>query len=285
MAATLFATDHRYQLPQDPKVLRYIEQRTKGDRTRLECFGYKVYSQSDEDGIIAEIFRRIGAEHKTLIEFGCETGGENNTRYLVEQGWGGLWMEALPDWANAVRASGNAAIEEGRLKFIEAAVTRENINDLITSSGLKGEIDLLSIDIDGNDYHVFNAINVVQPRVVVLEYNPSYSAADEWIMPYNAAHRWENGSSHYGASLKAMDRLAKSKGYTLVGCSLFGVNGFFVRNDLVKNRFSGPFTPERFWNPLNYEMIVGYPVSAKTEVSWFGRLMGNLFRGGARKSA
>lgn len=208
-------------MPKDA-IAAYRRVRTCGDPLRLENFGFKVYSKSDGDGIIAEIFRRIGTTNKTFIEFGCETGAENNTRLLLEQGWGGLWMESVSEYAGSVRWNARYALAEGRLTFLEAAVTREDVNDLFRSAGMKGEIDLLSLDIDGNDYHVFKAIRVVRPRVLVLEHN-------------------------------------------LVGCGLYSPNGFYVRDDLVRDRFKGPFTPEHLWNPLNYEMIRAYPVTSLAE--------------------
>jgi hypothetical protein len=152
----------------------------------------------------------------TFIEFGCETGIECNTRLLLERQWRGLWIEALPDYARAVRWNARDAIAKGQLTFLDTAVTRENVNSLFHSAGMEGEIDFLSIDIDGNDYHVFQAIHVVQPRVVVLEHNHSVALTDDWVMPYDADHKW-TGDTHYGASVRAMHRLARQKGYTLVG--------------------------------------------------------------------
>lgn len=229
------------------------------DPRRLEHFGFKVYSQSDEDGIIEEIFDRIGVKSKIFVDFGAERGEENNSRYLLEQGWTGLWIEALPDYAKRLRSLHEEAIKEGRLKFIEAAVTAENINELISRAGITGEIDFLSVDIDGNDYHVYNAISVIQPRVVCLEHNHCYRPPEEWVMPYNPHHRWTAGSRHYGASIASFEKLARSKGMILVGCGLYSPNGFYVREDLVNDSFSGPFNCERFFNPLDYKKIVSFP--------------------------
>ncbi|NEO47385.1 MAG: hypothetical protein F6K55_25970, partial [Moorea sp. SIO4A3] len=136
------------QIKQDRKI------RAGDDIRRLENFGFKIYSQSDEDGIIEEIFNRIGRKTKVFVEFGSESGQENNTHYLLENGWTGLWIESLPDYAKAIRANYRYLIDQGRLKFIEAVVNAENINDLIESAGITGEIDFLSVDIDSNDYYV-----------------------------------------------------------------------------------------------------------------------------------
>ena len=267
----------------------YRRKRTCGDPLRLENFGYRVYSQSDEDGIIAEIFRRIGATNRKFVEFGCETGLENNTRLLLEQGWRGLWIEALPEYARQVRAKARMALKNGCLKFIEAAVTRENINGLLQQAEVTGEIDLLSIDIDGNDYHVFDAINVIGPRVIVLEHNHCYPPLNDsagWIMPYDPSYRWGGVKADYGASLRALSTLAAAKGYALVGCGLYSANGFYVRDDLVADRFSGPFAPERLWNPLNYEMVLKFPKrEADASLSGVNALLIDKLRGlGSRLS-
>jgi len=239
---------------------------TRGDSKRLEHFGFKIYSQSDEDGIISEIFRRIGTTNRVFVEFGAETGLENNTHLLLEQGWSGLWIEGCPDYAGAVRAQYRDELTRGRLKFIEQYVNRNNINGLIQSAGISGDIDFLSVDIDSNDYHVFEAINVIRPRLVCLEHNHCFPPPEDWVMSYDPAYRWDasSGKADYGASICALHRLAHQKGYELVGCGLYSANGFYVRSDLVrgwfKRRFTGPFGPEQFFNELNYEMIVQFPV-------------------------
>jgi hypothetical protein len=240
---------------------RYRLRRTGGDRRRLEWFGGRIYSQSDEDGIIAEIFRRIGSTNKVFVEFGAEQGTQNNTRLLLDRGWTGLWIEGDPDHATFLRHRFRKELATGRLKFAEAYVDRANINDLIRNAGVAGEIDLLSIDIDGNDYHVFDAIDVIRPRVVCLEHNPAYAPPADWVMRYNPDYRWDfaSGATDYGASLVAMMRLARGKGYELVGCGLYSANGFYVRSDLVMGRFSGPAPPELYFNPMVYDEIVRFP--------------------------
>jgi hypothetical protein len=252
--------------------------RTQGDRSRLEWSGYKVYSQSDEDGIIAEIFRRIGTKHRTFVEFGCEVGLENNTRLLLQQGWRGLWIEGYPDYVPAVRANFAEQIAAGRLTFVEGYVNRDNINDLISNAGFRGEIDFLSIDIDSNDYHVFESIDVINPRVVCLEHNQNYPPGESWIMPYNPAYRWDSKSGivDYGASISAFVDLAARKGYRLVGCGLYSPNGFYVRDDLLADHFSRPFSAERLFNPLVYEKIIRFPARqlAPPPRPWWRRLFG-----------
>ena len=202
------------------EIRRYAQRRTKGDGTRLEWHGYKVYSQSDEDGIIARIFSLIGTTDRRFVEFGCEGGLENNTHYLLEQGWKGLWMEGNPNYAPGVREAFSTQIASGQVQFRETFVTPANINTILEESGFTGEIDFLSIDIDSNDHHVFAAIQAISPRVVCLEHNHTYPPGVAWEMPYDAEFRWDptSGIAPYGASITSMAALAERKGYVLVGC-------------------------------------------------------------------
>jgi len=230
------------------------------DPRRLEHFGYKVFSQADEDGIIEEIFRRIGITNKVFVEFGVEIGEENNTRYLLELGWMGLWIESFSYYAEEIRQRRGQEITEGRLKFIEAKATAENINDLIESAGVAGEIDLLSIDIDSNDYQVYEAISVINPRVLCIEHNPAYPPPEHYIMPYNPDYRWDYKDGSFGASIKSLEELANQKGMVLVGCGLYSPNSFYVRQDLVNSDvFSQPFSCERFFNIPDIDKILGFP--------------------------
>ena len=218
------------------------------DPKRLLRYGYKVYSQNDEDGIIAEIFRRIGTTSRAFVEFGVETGVECNTARLLVEGWRGLWIESNAASAAAIRRDFAPFIAGGKLALQESLVTAENINALIGQAGFSGEIDLLSIDIDGNDYWVWKAIDVVDPRVVAIEYNATLRPPMTLVVPYRADARWD-GSNHYGASLEALVRLAAVKNYRLVGCSIAGVNAFFVRADLAADRFLEPATAQGHYEP------------------------------------
>ena len=121
------------------------------DPKRLLRYGFKVYSQHDEDGIIQEIFRRIGASKRTFVEFGVETGIECNTVKLLIEGWRGLWIEANAQAGKAISSTFDTFLKERRLTLKQSLVTAENINTLIKGADLDGEIDLLGIDIDFND--------------------------------------------------------------------------------------------------------------------------------------
>lgn len=227
------------------------------DPRRLEKSGWKAYSQNDEDGILAEIFRRIGAVHKSFVEFGCGDGLENNTAYLLAQGWRGLWMDGDDRNSQMIGHGFGPLIEHGLLQFRCEFITRDNIDGLIAAAGLGDEIDLLSIDLDGNDYYLWEAINCISPRVVVAEYNAKFQPPFAWRIAYNAKHAWQ-GDDYAGVSLSALEELGRRKGYRLVGCNLSGVNAFFVRQDLAGDLFASPATAAHLFQPARYDLVYGY---------------------------
>ncbi len=226
----------------------------------LENYGYKVYSQNDEDGIIQEIFHRIGTTNKKFIEFGVQDGLESNTHYLLFHDWKGLWIECDEDSYTQINKKFIRVIQSGQLTVLKEFITKDNINNLFQKAKFEGEIDLLSIDIDGNDYYIFDAISEVNPRVVIMEYNGKFPPDYEWCMPYNAEHIWD-GTDKHGASLKALEVLAERKGYQLVGTNINGCNAFFVRKDLTGNLFLLPPTAEFLFNPMrvNLKHKAGHP--------------------------
>jgi hypothetical protein len=224
------------------------------DPRRLAGYGYRVHSQTDEDGILREIFRRIGNGNGTFVELGASDGIENNTRFLLDQGWRGGWVEGSARKAEAARKLFADAVREKRLSVAQAFLTLKNVDDTVARvSPVAGrELDLLSIDLDGNDYYLLEAIKCVTPRVIVAEYNAKWPADVAWVMEYNEAHQWD-GTDYFGASLKAFETLLAPRGYKLVGCNLVGTNAFFVREDMAKDPpFCAPFTPENHYEPMRY---------------------------------
>ena len=139
-------------------------------------------------------------------------------------------------------------LKDRRLTLKQSLVTAENINTLIKSADLDGEIDLLSIDIDFNDYWVWRAIQVVKPRVVVIEYNAGLRPPLSLTVPYQPNHAG-GGTNFFGASLEALVRLGRQKGYRVVGCNISGSNAFFVREDLCADHFIEPATAEEHYEP------------------------------------
>jgi hypothetical protein len=231
------------------------DQRYK-DKRRLIPYGFKVFSQADEDGIVEEIFKRIGTTNRTFVEFGSGNGLINNTHYLLLKGWRGLWIDGSKHKVSAIKKAFSTIIENGQLSVKRAYLTVDNINDVI-STFVTGEIDLLSIDLDGNDFHILNAINCIAPRVTVVEYNAGKGPTLDWVMAYNATHIW-NETNYFGASLSAFEKLFSYRGYSLVGCSVSGVNAFFVRNEYVNEQlFAAPFSSENHYEPQRRLLYIG----------------------------
>jgi hypothetical protein len=221
------------------------------DLRRLTRFEHQVFSQGGEDGAIREIFRRIGESNRVFVELGVGNGLENNSAFLLAQGWRGVWVEGSRKNDEAIRASLSREISDGRLKLIENAVTAENASGLLRSALEATEFDLLSVDVDRNTYHVWAALDALKPRVVVVEYNAHFPADFVWIADYDPS-KWWNGTSYFGASLKALEVLGARMGYALVGCDIAGTNAFFVRSDLVGDKFCAPFTAENHYEPVRY---------------------------------
>lgn len=225
----------------------------------LEKYGFKVYSQNDEDGIIEEIFNRIQTTNKKFIEFGVQDGIESNGHYLLLKGWTGFWIECDGNAVREINKKFANVIKNKKLSVAKEYITKDNINTIFEKYGMTGEIDLLSIDIDGNDYYVWENITVVNPRVVVIEYNAKIPPSCEWVMPYCEEHMWDGGDKH-GASLAALEKLAYQKGYVLVGTNISGVNAFFVRKDCINESFAAR-TVKELYNPPRYykNYYVGHP--------------------------
>jgi hypothetical protein len=218
---------------------------------RLGKHEYQVFSQFGEDGIIQEIFNRIGTTNKYFIEFGVEYGLESNTTNLLYKDWKGLWIEGSKKYYDIINTKFSDLIGSGQLTVKNEFITAENIESIFKAGGAPAELDLLSIDIDYNDYYVWKAITNYNPRVVILEYNATFRPDTHFVVKYNAT-RWWDKTSFFGASLLAYQLLAEEKGYYLVGCSFAGTNAFFVRKDLVGDLFEAPFTAENHYEPARY---------------------------------
>lgn len=224
------------------------------DEKRLEPYGFKGNSQTDEVGIISEIFKRIGTTNKTFIEFGV--GGkenENNTWHFLKDGWNGLWFDANQDRVNYLQNKLKGPIMDKRLKIDCHYIYPDNINSIFKSYKLPKEIDMLNIDVDSLDYWIWESLDkkVLNPRVVIIEYNAKYAPPMEWIKANDKNSKFDKTDS-MGASLKSLELLGTKKGYSLVGCGIGGANSYFVRNDLLGDKFSKPYTAEHHFQPARY---------------------------------
>lgn len=201
--------------------------RQASTRNPLLVHGHKVYSQNDEDGLIEAILRRCGLASKgTFVELGVGDGTENNSLNLLLNGWRGVWLggEAL-----RVQPDGK------RLRFRQCWIDRDNAASLVRDELAvlgAGQPDVVSLDLDGNDYHISRALldSGLRPALWVAEYNARFSATTRWVMPYDPVHQWQQ-TDYYGASLASWIDLFAPLGYRLVCCNANGVNAFFVGPD------------------------------------------------------
>jgi hypothetical protein len=195
---------------------------------------FRVYSQWGEDGIIQLLLKLVPIERQVFVEFGVENYRESNTRFLLmHDNWSGLVMDGSPRNIEFIKR--DSIFWRYNLKADCAFISRENINDLLKRNGLEGDIGLLSVDIDGNDYWVWEAIDIVTPRIVVAEYNARFGPDRAVTVPYRAdftRHDGHHSMIYYGASLAALVRLGDRKGYDFVGSNSSGNNAFFVRKDV-----------------------------------------------------
>ncbi len=180
------------------------------------CEG-RVRSQSGENGVIAELVRRI-RPRRFAVEI-CAGGGTGCSPQLRDWGWEGVMFDARPGAGGGV---------------VAALVTAENVNALFADHGVPHDLGLLSIDVDGNDLWLLLALDpAYQPALVVIAYNATLGPADGIAVPYRPRRTWD-GSNHFGASLRALAIVARARGYALVYCEAAGVNAFFVRRDLLE---------------------------------------------------
>jgi len=202
--------------------------------THFRDVGFKVFSQWDEDGIIQYLIHKLPIENQTFIEFGVENYEESNTRFLmINNHWQGMVLDGCSadiDWIRRDRIHW-----QYDLQAKEAWITRNNIDSLLFASGFAPDVGLLSIDIDGNDYWIWEAIQSIRPRIVIVEYNSIFKLAPVAVPYRDDFHRTlaHHSNLYYGSSLTALHFLAKKKGYILAGSNCWGHNAFFIRADIA----------------------------------------------------
>ncbi len=210
--------------------------KNKGIVNNLAEVEFKVFSQSGEDGIIQYLLNNIPIKNKIFIEFGVQNYKESNTRFLLKNNnWRGLVIDSDSESIDYIR--NDEIYWRYSITAIGKFITKENINNIFTSNGFEGDIGLLSIDIDGNDYWVWDAIKVVNPIIVICEYNSILGFKDAVTLPYDP--NFNRTKAHYsnlyfGASLPALCYLGNRKGYIFIGSNSAGNNAFFVRKDFAK---------------------------------------------------
>jgi hypothetical protein len=207
--------------------------RASNDERDLTLFEMSVFSQNGEDGVLQEIFQRIAASTRFFVEIGSSVN-ESNCLLLADAfGWRGFILEADD---GEYRGLSTKYANSASVRVVQALVQPENVDRLLANGGVPAEFDLLSIDVDGNDYWIWHDLEDFRPRVVVIEYNSSLPSHRNLVQTFDPASQ-PNLTDTFGASLKALCRLARRKGYGLVHADLSGTNAFFVREDIRGDLF------------------------------------------------
>jgi len=239
----------------------YRQMIAAGNPPELAETGFRVFSQFDEDGLLLYIFACIGVEKRLFVDIGAGDGINSNCANLaINHGWYGLFIDGSE--ANVERGRRYYAAHPDTIlhppRFECAFVQRENINDIIGKNGLSGVIDFVSIDIDGNDYWVWDALSVVQPRVVIIETHIEFGR-DSIVVPYDKDYSYPGKHPDYhGASPVAMAKLARQKGYRLVGSNVYGFNTIYVKRGIGEDLLPEVPVESVFAHPRNAERMKRY---------------------------
>lgn len=203
----------------------------------LEEVEFKVFSEWGEDGIIQYLINNIEIKNKIFVEFGVSDYKESNTRFLlINNLWKGLVIDSEKDFIDSIKK--DEIYWRYDLTAVNSFITRENINNIISNSGINGRIGILSIDIDGNDYWVWEKIDRIDPAIVICEYNSLFGNRHPVSIPYDpefSRTKVHFSNLYFGASLPALVKLAEKKGYDFVGSNSVGSNAFFVKEKLSGN--------------------------------------------------
>lgn len=200
----------------------------------LRQYEYSLLSQNGEDGIIRYLFDEAGFRSRWFVEFGFGAHQCNSLRLMLHEGFKGVVLDGSQENCTFFNmAAGRLGLDDARA--VRAFLDRDNLNATIGDQGVPAEIDFLSLDVDGNDFWLWEALTCVSPRVVCIEYNAGIGPERSWSVPYDP--QFERFAKHpsgffHGASLKALESLGERKGYRLVGCDSTGTNAFFLRSDV-----------------------------------------------------
>ena len=212
--------------------------KNKQEISSLSDVEFKIFSQWGDDGIIQWLINNLEFKNKTFIEFGVENYRESNTRFLMmNNNWSGFIMDGSE--SNILQIIHSEYYWKYSLIAKAAFVDCDNVNDLLRASQLEKEVGILHIDIDGNDYWIWEKISVICPILVILEYNSVFGSDRAITIPYKSNFRLRQAhysGLYFGASLPALNQLSIKKGYSFVGCNSAGNNAYFVRKDKLNSR-------------------------------------------------
>jgi len=220
-----------------------------GHEPAFHAYEFSYFSQNGEDGLVLYLLSKIGVTSHYIVEIGIEDGRQCNSANLVLNfGWRGCVIESSPAWGGLARQYFAKCGVTDRLRLLNVAANPENVRELLGQAEVPEQADVLSIDIDSFDYWLWKSIDTISPRLVVIEYNASFGPDRSVTVPYGQ-EGFPLSRYYHGASITALVRLGKRKGYVLAGCDSKGVNAFFVREDLAARAGIVAIAPERAWRP------------------------------------
>lgn len=215
------------------------------ERKSINDSEFKVFSQFGDDGIIQYLIQKIDIGSKTFIEFGVENYTESNTRFLLlNNNWKGMVMDGSQKNIDFIKK--DDLYWRHDLTAVKAFIDKDNINNIINENGFSGDLGILHIDIDGNDYWVWDSVTAVNPEIVIVEYNSVFGFDNPWTVQYDpkfVRSDYNHNNLYWGVSLLSLCELAEQKGYDFVGCNDGGNNAYFVRKDKMKKLIK--LTPEQ----------------------------------------
>lgn len=218
----------------------------------LTALSKSLYAQGAEEAMLQQVFERVVPRHRYCVELGASDGLRNsNTALLLrEHGWQGLLIEGSDYRFAKLRANW---AERAGVRLVQARVQPEDLDRVLDEAGVPYDFDLLSLDVDGNDYWLWRSLTRHRPQVVVIEYNPFYEPPQRWVMKFNPDHEWD-GLTYYGASLESLYWLGKDKGYELICCDAQGNNAFFVERTLYERFGLQDNAPQLLYRPAMYKV-------------------------------
>ena len=204
------------------------------DLDDINKYEFKKTSQNNEDGIIEYLFNKIQLKKVNFVEIGFDYFENNSINFLCKTNKG-LFIDGSKDKVFKLKNIINLLYPSKNIKVLSKFIHKDNLNEIINSYYSKNEeIDFFSIDVDGNDYYLFENLEI-KPKIICIEYNFWFGSDIKCSIPYDKYFVWKNRSLYSGASLNALCSLAKIKGYSLVALESNCVNAFFIRSDLMHN--------------------------------------------------
>ena len=214
------------------------ENNKKKFEDNISSYEFSIFSQWGDDGIIDYLINNLSIKNKSFIEFGVQDYTECNTKFLLmNKNWRGLIIDESTNFVNKIKNS--YIYWRYDLTAIKSFITKNNVNNIFKENNFVGPIGILSIDIDGNDYWIWDSINCVDPEIVIIEYNSRLGFEKAITIPYR--EDFERKKAHYsniyyGASLKALINLGRKKNYIFIGCNSAGNNAYFIKSSLENKK-------------------------------------------------